>query len=255
MLKGKTYVISLKHNNKRRRENALKQLTRFAIDFEWLDAVDGKTIDREYDNRLHAKGHWMGSGQLGCALSHMDCYKKIIHDNLDYGIILEDDFSIEIDFMNLISSMSDHCLVGSSVIFLYVNTYPNEKLVLKGISANLENQFKLYRIIEGRPTCTTGYLITKDAAKLMLNYQLPIQTVADDFDTFRKKGLIENYYLLYPRPVTISPFESQIQQSMARGRLQTLLFKALDIIGMKWLFLRSMTNKTVNQLSVEIQDD
>ena len=72
-MKFKTFVISLSENNNDRRKSVCNQLEKVKLSFEFIDAVDGKTIVKENDIRLSDHSSWMRNGQLGCSLSHFKC--------------------------------------------------------------------------------------------------------------------------------------------------------------------------------------
>ena len=70
--------------------------------FERIDAVDGKTltdadIAKHYNARLNLKKYHkpLSRGEIGCYLSHRKAWQTIVDRQLDYAIILEDDFVLD----------------------------------------------------------------------------------------------------------------------------------------------------------------
>jgi GR25 family glycosyltransferase involved in LPS biosynthesis len=91
------YVINLKRRSDRK-ESILKQFKKYNItNYEIVEAIDGEKLTDNYINpllnndqilKIHQKQ--MSKGEVGCFLSHLKIFKKI----LKYGsrsIILEDD--------------------------------------------------------------------------------------------------------------------------------------------------------------------
>lgn len=58
------------------------------IEYEFFDGAYGRDIDVDY---YRSKGSRLTRGQLGCALSHYQIYQKMVDENLDNVLILEDD--------------------------------------------------------------------------------------------------------------------------------------------------------------------
>lgn len=199
----KTFVISLKEQNLERRESVTKQLAKHDIAFDFVDAVVGKEIDIEKDARITEQAKWMRAGQIGCALSHFECYKKVVAEDLDYALILEDDMKILKPF-NL-TEILNQIKEENAIAFLYVGTYPAEKLEIENIGKN-----QLYKLKDGRPICTVAYIITNESCKRLLENAYPIISVSDDWDRFKSMGLIDSIYINYPLAVNFHEYESQI---------------------------------------------
>ena len=86
-MKYKVFVISLKENNYERRFSVQKQFQSRGIKFEFVDAVLGSNINKVASEECEEGAYWMRDGQIGCALSHMRCYQKIVDENLDFAFV------------------------------------------------------------------------------------------------------------------------------------------------------------------------
>lgn len=100
----KVFLINLDKSTERR---ALceAELNKYGIEFERVAGVYGKDLSadevaRIYDAKRNAKSYKkvLGLGELGCYLSHIKCWQKIVDEKLDYAVILEDDFKLDSSF-------------------------------------------------------------------------------------------------------------------------------------------------------------
>ena len=229
-MKYKIFVISLLENNTKRRGNVEKQLTGL-VDFEFVDAVVGNLIVKENDTRISKEAYWLRPGQLGCALCHVICYQKIIEQELDFGIILEDDFFLKnpnvFDLTNDIFSTISNT---SAVISFFSATFSSEELTFK------KYNIPFFRLTKGRPIMTLGYLINKKACQKFLDKAFPIITAADDWKMFIDLEIVDNFFIQYPFPIVPGNFESQIGYS-PQGRKQKILHFLKTKIGISLNFI------------------
>ncbi len=110
-------MISLKKDSQRRRE-AITYLERHHNDFELFWGINGREIDRNNNPKISTaeevfvrhnflshttqKGR-LSDGELGCAMSHLAVYEKIVGENLPGAIIIEDDFLAECNLVEVFS--------------------------------------------------------------------------------------------------------------------------------------------------------
>ena len=120
----KTYIIGLKDRFDRR--TALNSNFK-EFDYEYYDAVKGEELDIQkliQDNVISdcIKSPLTGimtKGVIGCALSHLNVWKKIIDEGHDTALILEDDVFLD-THINTLNSAFDNIkkLNGWDVVFL-----------------------------------------------------------------------------------------------------------------------------------------
>lgn len=112
-MKFKVFLINLDKSSERlaRCQEFFEQ---FDIEFERIPAVYGKDLSEQqitefYDSARNAVGYKkpLGVGELGCYLSHIKCWQKIIEEELDYALILEDDFKLTESFKDFERVFSD----------------------------------------------------------------------------------------------------------------------------------------------------
>lgn len=102
MSKYKIYYINLENSIKRKKFME-KQLIDLSLNYTRINAVNGKLIEERnkykgnidgYNYNINVKKYFVNS-QIGCLFSHIKCFDKIIEDNNDIGIIIEDDMSFK----------------------------------------------------------------------------------------------------------------------------------------------------------------
>ena len=170
----------------------IRKMDSLGLQYEFYEASDGQDITEELLDEIRnqpysfkkAFGREMTLGEIGCAMSHLNLYKKIVEGSLDHSLILEDDIDLDERLQYVVSSART------------IKTLRNKlDLVLLGYSANgidYKNAaevslFKKYKIGSsiyfGIPTVwnwsTIGYLISNSGARKLLNEGLLPRMPAD----------------------------------------------------------------------------
>ena len=125
----KTFVVNLKQSMDRR-ERMINVLKNFPYQYEFFEAVDGSKIENlsEVYNEKKAVRFYktpLKLGEIGCALSHISIYKKMIDENIERALIFEDDILLSDEFNSVIlkletfSMNNDVFLLGQSGKFIY----------------------------------------------------------------------------------------------------------------------------------------
>lgn len=246
-----TYVISLK-NEIVRRDRIKESLLENNVDFKFIDAVDlrgggGINYNKSKKNNT-AISRLMTIGEVGCALSHVHCYEKIIESNDEWTLILEDDA--------IVSNLNDDAITSISseikkfdidvVILGYSKLKPEDERIYKlmepvKVKANC-NGFSL-----GTPwknwTCgTVAYLINQRGAKKLLSYYQDngICTVADDWGYFEKEVGLKIFHI---RPLLVFEDFLNLPSSIENERaiLARRQYKFFDFIRvLRGLFRRGV---------------
>lgn len=171
------FVISLARAPDRR--NAISEhLCDLGLKFEIVDAVDGATLSDTQCASLLANGINYVRGVIGCYLSHINLYEKIIQENIDVALILEDDARLNpeivpaikngLDYLNF-----DYCLLDcddiseTTPVFYDLDT---RKTLTPG--------FPVYETNVG-PALLHAYLMTYEGAKKRIACAWPIYKPVD----------------------------------------------------------------------------
>lgn len=207
------YVINLDRSSDRR-AHITTELHRVGMNFEIVPAVDGRTLDLN-DSALIDPSVVPGCefpGTYVCPLSHFHAYERILEDNRERALVLEDDVTLPADLSALVDEVADH-LTGAEVALLNYASHPPGplRLSLEG-SIDLPSSRQLALPIDARQLANGGaYVITREACERMVERLLPIRTTADDWGFFYAQELLDRVRCLVPQPVPKDPsFESTI---------------------------------------------
>ncbi|MGL4601027.1 MAG: glycosyltransferase family 25 protein [Plesiomonas sp.] len=243
MLNFKIYVVSLS-SEINRRQSIKNKLDFLMLNFEFVDAVDfrfEKSADviNEISEYEFNSPRDMTSAEIGCALSHRNVYKKIIADNIDYGVVLEDDAVLNGDFADFIKP-SNLNRIDFDIIVLGYSKLSKQDQRLFYIKEPIKTKFKLLRYSLGYAwsewTCgTVGYVIKRDAASRFLSKKY--LSLADDWYQHKINCSLN---ILHCRPsLVVEDFlamESSIEASRVRYLKKTSSY--LDVLRVLRGFFR-----------------
>jgi glycosyl transferase family 25 len=108
----KIFIINLDRSVERY-THALAQLSAWPeLPVERISAADGRLMSDTELNQYYAEDlnrqHFhklLKAGEKGCYISHIRCWQQIVAQQLDFAIILEDDFILQADLPQLIASI------------------------------------------------------------------------------------------------------------------------------------------------------
>lgn len=193
----KTFVVNLKRSLDRRKymQALLKD---FPYPWEFFEAVDGreiKNLSEVYNETkaIHFSGKALTRGEVGCALSHLDIYKKMIDENIDKALILEDDIILEKKFLELITVLNKKKL-HNDVILLGQS---DDKAIIKFFGEKITDKYKLLQVVHSGYG-TYAYMIDIEAAKKIIKFNTPIKRTADAWAFFSN---FINIYVVEPNLV------------------------------------------------------
>ena len=178
-----TYVINLKTSEVRRRymEDLLRSYN--CIEFEFIDAVDGRKLSEQellgqFDMSASLKryGRELNRGEIGCVLSHRKVFENFLKTDFPYALVFEDDISIIQDLNKLDGVDVDSNLDTPIPTIMF-----------------LSGDFWYYKKETSVVPCydalgAYAYMLNRAAAQLLLSYQKPY-FVADDWCLHKRKGL------------------------------------------------------------------
>jgi glycosyl transferase family 25 len=172
------YVISLKRSAQRRAASK-RALDALGLAFAFFDAVDGASLDdaevaKAYDANLNARQYKrpLSRPEICCYLSHHTLWRRIVDENLEGAVILEDDFEAEPSLSKVVEEISSAPLSGALVKLF------SRKPVMGVTVASLKGESRL--IAPNRvPGLTLGYALDRTAAEMLLANALPFSRPLD----------------------------------------------------------------------------
>ena len=118
--------------------------------------------------RDHAQlGSW---GAVGCSLSHIGIWQKIVEENLDMALIFEDDIDFKSEFKEKLPKIIKNLPEDADVIFL--DTTVNFKPL---------KHDDLFDKVLGQFFGTHSYIMTNKGAQKLLPYVYPVEIQIDAF--------------------------------------------------------------------------
>lgn len=201
----KAFVVSLAGSADRRRLMA-GQLDQpgFPV-WEFLDAVEGRKLTAEelrrgYDDvAARARyGKGLSLGHVGCALSHLEAYRRMLNEGLDAALILEDDALIGEHALQVIDRLLARLSPDEPTLILLSHAKYYRPLG----GSRLDRERKLFPIHMARGT--HGYLLTQAAAARILAAIPRVELVPDHWELIRDVCKIR-ILAVVPYPIGRSP--------------------------------------------------
>jgi glycosyl transferase family 25 len=242
------WVISLERATQRR-EFVRQRFEAAGIDFELIDGVDGDELApsdiARYSRRraLFEIARPMTRGDLGCSLSHLYLYERIVHDDIPMAVIMEDDVDPTECLVPVLAELarlpSDWEVLTLHSLFDVSEPSPVSDELIAG-------EFLVCRY---RKTVfgTQCYVIKQAAAKRALAVGQPVCMPPDEL-LFRARPARLVVYGLEPKVVREGSFGSELVDRPgvvgAEGRSEdrvSLGDRCVVVAGKAWRRLRNQT--------------
>jgi glycosyl transferase, family 25 len=171
----KVFVISLA-SSVDRRERVSHKLGERNIDFQFIDACDGRLglhpYLKNYDEKrfIVNRRRKAAPGELGCYVSHLLAWEKCVELN-EPIVVVEDDFEMTGEFeagLAYLEKLADK--------LAFVRLEPLEKQFF--LTSRKDADFTLVKQLNVG-MCTTGYLVTPQGAKKLLENGMRIEMPID----------------------------------------------------------------------------
>lgn len=177
------FVVSMKKSVDRQKSIS-DQMAFMGLEFSFFDAVNGHDIPDHlatYVDNDQAEREWgkrLTPGEIGCALSHIEIYKKMVKESIQRCLIVEDDAKLHIHFRKVIEEIMR--IDNSDLVFLHHGKAKHWPLYRK-----LSEGYRLVRY--RRPSkksrraiySTAAYMITLKGAEALIKHGLPVRMPAD----------------------------------------------------------------------------
>ncbi len=189
-----------------------EQCDRLGLSFERVAAVRGSELSAkekgevyDLDTNISKYDKLLNDGEIGCYMSHMRCWEKIVNDDLDFALVLEDDAILTDDMPKYLEKLAD-----SFQEWDYIKFSHGRKQKEDVASVDIGDGLTLGQCIK-LPSTTTGQLVSKQGAKKLLQHALPIARPIDmDIQYWYEKSL--RCFVARPFPVLNGDFGSEINK-------------------------------------------
>ena len=212
----RAYVVNLARSSERR-AHMVTELGKTGIDYEIIQAVDGRELDF-HDSRTVAniepsvlENNLLLPNQIACVLSHLNAYQKILDDGLDYGLVFEDDVVLPPDLASLANAISKH-LTGAEIVLLNFDGRDGCRMTREGSTELPDSRLLVLPVDVTEPVSGAAYIITRQACERMIEQLIPVRAKVDDWAQRYNEGMLDRVRCVVPLPITKSPvFESTIE--------------------------------------------
>ncbi|KTL62574.1 beta1,4-galactosyltransferase waax [Photorhabdus laumondii subsp. laumondii] len=184
----KIFIVNLKKDVERKK-SIQYQAEKLDLSVEFIKAVNGRELSQDEIKLLcpDFDKSSMTLGELGCSLSHLKIYEKMIKENIQLALIMEDDAEIGRDIREILDFLItiDNKKPYKPNIFLLskVNEY------MDTFKKPLIKDYHLVSVIDA--ALTHGYVINKSAAKRLLDFLRPVWLVADEWKLLRENKVVK----------------------------------------------------------------
>lgn len=159
------YLINLERSSQRYSDSKTA-LDKVNIKFEKITAVDGHTIDRDKlsisidsdYSRYHKK---LSNTEIGCFLSHIECWKRLLQSDAKFALILEDDLFIKGKVVDALAEIKNIATDWDCIKLI--------EQPIKRRSLHIENTGDFQLVTYDKiPSRTGAYVLSKSGAQKML---------------------------------------------------------------------------------------
>jgi glycosyl transferase family 25 len=200
------YVINLIRSPERRVHMAA-ELGKAGIDYEFVDGVDGGDLDVTDPQVIEPsllETAWFRPGIAGCAFSHLRVYEKVLADDVDWALVLEDDVKLPNDLARLVESVVGH-MNGAEIAVLAPLSPDLCKMSKHGLIQLSSGRQLVLPINVHEVGCSAAYVITRDACKRMVECIVPFQARPDDWGHFFDLQALDRVRCVMPPTVHQDP--------------------------------------------------
>lgn len=174
----RVFVINLDRHPDRL-EHMAGALSGFGLAFERVQAVDGRTLGTE-DIRKWVPGpgtfRMLSPAEVGCFLSHRECWRRMVDEDLPRALIFEDDVHFSPDAGKFLSDLS---WVPADADIVRAETWLSRSVIDRAPAATVDR-----RTVHRLRTVQYGlaaYVITRAGAEKALRLTEQFTDTTDDF--------------------------------------------------------------------------
>lgn len=181
-----------------RKQIMIRQLDSYGLDYEFVSNF-GKDV---LTIRQKSKFKGLNDSEISLFLHQIECCKRIVDSNLEYGIILEDDVLLGENFKNKLESHISQLPVNYDMLFFGEGHGPHIP------SYRLVNGLDVYRksvsLNNGATRCADSYIISNTCCRKILDCFHKIRLIRNPYDHFLNNICFFNNFVVYWSEPTIT---------------------------------------------------
>lgn len=223
------FIINLERSTQRR-SVLEKRLTELGLDYRFVAATDGSklTPDEQSLPDRHIRSKFartpLTNSEIGCYLSHMKLWRRIIESKLDWAVIMEDDLLIEESLPNILDKIGKLTIAWDLIRLAGLFTVPTKSI------GSLDNNHTLNMLLN--TACgAQAYCLSKRGAEKLLAKALPIVRPVDNtMDRYWENNLT----ILAIQPYPVQQDESGTSEIGEERRLLAKQKKLKESTTLRW---------------------
>lgn len=239
----KTYLINLDRSTERlAREREL--FDRCGVPFERVPGVDGRKLSAEEIRRACNRFRFFLSttrrvivGEIGVALAHLECWRRLLASGEDRAAIFEDDADFEReDVRRALAAVEADDVGDRPTCWLFQTGLPRPK--------DLADDAVWYRTVDaprnfGYVWTNTGYACNAAAAKILIRLNSPLRDVCDNWTVFARCGIeVKAYNHAFCRQFAYNVRSTVEHKPQSRWRFRLYWFRYLLAMRVNVLLMK-----------------
>lgn len=231
------FAVALPHFRQRYEYIVAHMQSHFGSSFEVL-GVMGKDCSASD----LAEGIRLSPGQIGCAMSHLGIYRRMIEQDLDCALVVEDDVVLPADIHKILHAIGPLLRRGEVI---QLNNWKDGDCLLSRVAMSQVAGLNLYQPLDATALGSAcAYVIDRQAAESILKINFPLCVTADNWEYFYQKDCLSTARVAFPSPVTLKAFESTLVhsgrattrfQGLLTNSLRRLVFNPLRSMRRRWI--------------------
>jgi glycosyl transferase family 25 len=242
----------------------VRELRKAGLEHEFVEAVEGRDLDLS-DTTL-VDPDWLGEGPfwagvVGCSLSHLKVYQKIVDEGVERALVLEDDVVLPRDLGALVDAVSTH-MEGAEAVLLHHHRFGRidggeaYRFLSRGSVELPGSRILAVPTNVGDLGATGAYVITREACQRMVKKMPPVKARADDWAFFCDEGVLDTVRCVVPLPVLASANFRTTIDHYAANSIQTRLRNAIINVPVLSQALAMRRQRLMNRKTrVELVDE
>jgi glycosyl transferase family 25 len=204
----------------------IAEVSKTQTPYEIVAAVDGRELDLA-DERIvdPAADSTFRPGMVGCVLSHLAVYRRIIDSGAQAAIVLEDDVVLPADLDSLVAAVAQQ-MTGAEVVLFNFHLY--EACLAEQCAISLPGGRLLVQVVDrGSPWSGAAYVITREACERLVKAMRPVRARADYWALFYREGSIDRVRCVVPTPVANSVTLRTTKDNLPPDSVQARLWETV----------------------------